>query len=204
MRPGSVEGKTGRGHVVRGTHAEELRPSRLRTPYFAGGRSEGLGKPTPVFVVQAVDVEVDKETGKVRVLSCAVAQDTGLAINPGLVEGQMQGAVTQGIGWALSEGYLFEDGRLKNPTFLDYRMPIAPDVPYIETILVEHASDATPYGIRGVGEAPIVPTLATIANAIHDACGARLLELPMTPEAVLAKIRGRKEKRCTSRGTGPD
>jgi len=159
-------------------------------PITASGCSEPLGRPTPVFVVQAADVEVDKETGKVTVLSCAAAQDTGLAINPGIVGGQMQGAVAQGIGWALTEGYVFEDGVMKNPTFLDYRMPIAPDVPFIETILVEKPSEATPYGIRGVGEAPMVPTLATIANAIHSAVGVRLTELPMTPEAVLAKIKG--------------
>ena len=159
-------------------------------PLMASGRSDPFGKPTPAFVVLAVDVEVDKETGKVIVLSCAAAQDTGLAVNPTMIEGQIQGAVAQGIGWALTEGYAFENGVMKNPTFLDYRMPTALDVPYIDTILVEHGSDAPPYGIRGVGEPPMVPTLAAIANAVHGATGVRLLELPMTPEAVLEKIRG--------------
>jgi CO/xanthine dehydrogenase Mo-binding subunit len=126
----------------------------------------------------------------VTVLSCAAAQDTGLAINPIIIEGQIQGAVAQGIGWALTEGYFFENGVMKNPTFLDYRMPTALDVPFIETILVEHDSGAPPYGIRGVGEPPMVPTLAAIANAVHSATGVRLLELPMTPEAVLEKMKG--------------
>jgi CO/xanthine dehydrogenase Mo-binding subunit len=161
-------------------------------PLYASGRSDPLGKPTPVFVVQAADVQVDRETGKVTVLSYAACQDTGLSINPAIIEGQIQGAVAQGIGWALTEGYVYEKGVMKNPTFLDYRMPIAPDVPHIETILVEHASDAIPYGIRGVGEPPMVPTLAAIANAVHSASGVRLLELPMTPEAVLEKIKGGK------------
>ena len=161
-------------------------------PLVASGRSDPLGKPTPVFVVQAADVQVDRETGKVTVVSYAVCQDTGLSINPSIIEGQIQGAVAQGIGWALTEGYVYEKGVMKNPTFLDYRMPIAPDVPRIETILVEHASDAIPYGIRGVGEPPMVPTLAAIANAVHSASGVRLLELPMTPEAVLDKIKGGK------------
>jgi CO/xanthine dehydrogenase Mo-binding subunit len=162
-------------------------------PITGSGCSEPLGKPTPVFAVEAADVEVDKETGKVRVLSYAVAQDTGLAINPAIVEGQIQGAVAQGIGWALTEGYVFEDGVMKNPTFLDYRMPIAADVPFIDTLLVEVASDVTPYGIRGVGEPPMVPTLATISNAIHSAAGVRLRELPMTPEAVLSAMKNREK-----------
>jgi xanthine dehydrogenase molybdenum-binding subunit len=162
-------------------------------PITCSGCSEPLGKPTPVFAVEAADVEVDKETGKVRVLSYAVAQDTGLAINPAIVEGQIQGAVAQGIGWALTEGYVYEDGVMRNPTFLDYRMPTAADVPFIETMIVEVASDVTPYGIRGVGEPPMVPTLATIANAIHSAVGVRLTELPMTPEAVLSAIKSREQ-----------
>jgi CO/xanthine dehydrogenase Mo-binding subunit len=116
-----------------------------------------------------------------------------LAINPAIVEGQIQGAVAQGIGWALTEGYVFEDGVMRNPTFLDYRMPVAADVPFIETMLVEVASDVTPYGIRGVGEPPMVPTLATIANAIHSAAGVRLKELPMTPEAVLSAMKSQKK-----------
>ncbi len=145
---------------------------------------------TPVLAVHAADVEVDPRTGKVKVLSYAAAQDTGLAINPTLVEGQMQGAVVQGIGWALSENYVFRDGIMEGATLLDYRMPTAADVPFIDTILVEVSSGFTPYGIRGVGEPPLVPAPAAMANAIQSAIGVRLKELPMTPEAVLKKIKG--------------
>jgi CO/xanthine dehydrogenase Mo-binding subunit len=107
------------------------------------------------------------------------------------VEGQIQGAVAQGIGWALSENYVFHKGVMQNATLLDYRMPTAADVPFVDTLLVEVRFDASPFGIRGVGEPPIVPSLATIANAIHSATGVRLQELPMTPEAIFNRIKTR-------------
>jgi len=160
------------------------------TPITGRGSSKGLQQ-SPVFAVEVADVEVDKETGKVKVQSYAVAQDVGLAINPTLVEGQMQGAVAQGIGWALSENYILYKGVMQNATLLDYRMPTAADVPFVDTLLVEVSFDASPYGIRGVGEPPIVPSLGTIANAIHSATGVRLKELPMTPEAILNGIKTR-------------
>jgi xanthine dehydrogenase molybdenum-binding subunit len=160
------------------------------SPITGQGSNEGL-QLSPVFVVGVADVEVDKETGKVRVLSYAVAQDVGLAINPTLVEGQIQGAVAQGIGWALSENYIFHKGVMQNATLLDYRMPTAADVPFIDTLLVEVSFDASPFGIRGVGEPPLVPSLAAIANAIHSATGVRLKALPMTPEAILRSIKTR-------------
>jgi CO/xanthine dehydrogenase Mo-binding subunit len=163
--------------------------SPTESPICGSGASELVGLQTPVFAVQSADVEVDRETGKTKVISYAAVQDTGLTINPTLVEGQIQGAVVQGIGWALNEGYVWPDGVMENATFLDYRMPTAADVPFIETLLVEVGSDQIPYGIRGVGEPPIVPTLATVANAIHSATGVRLKELPMTPEAVLRKLK---------------
>jgi xanthine dehydrogenase molybdenum-binding subunit len=162
-------------------------------PVTGSGVGELLGEQTPVFAVQVADVEVDEETGKVTVLSYTAAQDAGLAINPTIVEGQMQGAVAQGIGWALSENYMFREGVMENPTFLDYRMPIAPDLPFIETMLVEVDSKIVPYGIRGVGEPPIVPVPAAVANAIHSATGVRIKELPMTPEVVLGKMKSREK-----------
>ena len=115
----------------------------------------------------------------------------GLAINPTLVEGQIQGAISQGIGWALMENYVFEKGVLQNATFLDYRMPTATNLPFMETLLVEVRSDTGTYGIRPVGEPPMVPTLATIANAIHDAVRVRLKELPMSPETLFWSLRVR-------------
>jgi len=158
------------------------------SPITGRGSCKGL-KQSPVLAVEVADVEVDKETGKVKVLSYVAAQDVGLAINPTLVEGQIQGAVAQGIGWALSENYIFHKGVMQNATLLDYRMPTATDVPFVDTLLVEVSFDASPFGIRGVGEPPIVPSLATIANAIHSATGVRLKELPMTPEAILNSIK---------------
>ena len=157
-----------------------------------GRGSVGGNTPVPVAAVQMADVEVDKETGKVKVLSYAAAQDVGFAINPTLIEGQMQGAVAQGIGRALMENYIFQQGVMQNPNFLDYRMPTAADLPFVETMLVEVSSGIEPFGARGVGEPSIVPTLATIANAIHSATGVRLKELPMTPESVLWAMRAQE------------
>ncbi|HZZ71653.1 MAG TPA: xanthine dehydrogenase family protein molybdopterin-binding subunit [Pirellulales bacterium] len=137
------------------------------------------------FGVQIADVEVDPETGKTTVLRYTVVQDAGQAIHPSYVEGQMQGGATQGIGWALNEEYFFDpQGRMQNASFLDYRMPTALDVPLIETIIVEVPNPSHPYGVRGVGETPIVPPVATMANAIYRATGARLRTLPMSPPQV--------------------
>ena len=109
-------------------------------------------------------------------------QDVGRAIHPSYVEGQMQGGVTQGIGWALNEEYIYDkDGRLENPGFLDYRVPVASDLPMIEAVLVEVPNPKHPYGARGVGEVPIVPPMAAVANAIADATGIRMRNLPMSP-----------------------
>jgi CO/xanthine dehydrogenase Mo-binding subunit len=143
----------------------------------------------PMFAVQVADLEVDRETGEIRIRSYAAAQDVGRAINPTLVEGQIQGGVAQGIGWALTENYIYEKGLLQNASLMDYLMPTPADVPNIETLLVEIQSATGPFGIRGVGEPPIVPALATLANAIHSAAGVRLKELPMTPEVILRALK---------------
>ena len=138
------------------------------------------------FAVHIVDVEVDPETGKVDILRYTALQDAGKAIHPGYVEGQMQGGVSQGIGWALNEEYVFNDkGQMVNSSFLDYRMPTSLDVPMIDTVIVEVANPGHPYGARGVGEIPIVPPLAAIANAIHGAIGIRMRNLPMSPGNIL-------------------
>jgi CO/xanthine dehydrogenase Mo-binding subunit len=141
------------------------------------------------FATHIADVEVDPETGKVDVIRYTAVQDAGTAIHPSYVEGQMQGGVVQGIGWALNEEYVYdEQGRLRNASLLDYRMPTALDVPMIETIIVEVPNPGHPFGVRGVGEVPIVPPPAAIAAAIHDAVGVRLRELPMAPHRVCAAI----------------
>ena len=143
----------------------------------------------PSFGTHVVDVEVDKETGRVDILRYTVIQDAGKAVHPAYVEGQFQGGAVQGIGWALNEEYVYgEDGKLQNPGFLDYRIPVASDVPMIDTVIVECANPNHPYGVRGVGETPIVPPMAAIANAIEQATGIRFTELPMSPPKVLKAL----------------
>jgi CO/xanthine dehydrogenase Mo-binding subunit len=141
------------------------------------------------FGTHIVDLEVDTETGKVAVLRYTAVQDAGKAIHPAYVEGQMQGGAAQGIGWALNEEYYMgESGNMENSTFLDYRIPTTLDVPMIETIIVEVPNPAHPYGVRGVGETPIIPPVAAIANALHDALGVRFYQTPMKPGRVLAEM----------------
>lgn len=138
------------------------------------------------FSTQICDVEVDPDTGRVTILRYLVTQDAGRAIHPDYVEGQMQGGAVQGIGWALNEEYIFDgNGVMENPGFLDYRMPVASDLPMIDTVVVEVPNPDHPYGVRGVGEVGIVPPMAAVANAIHAATGMRLRELPMSPVRVL-------------------
>ena len=137
------------------------------------------------YAANIVDLEVDPETGKVDILRYTALQDVGKAIHPSYVEGQIQGGTAQGVGWALNEEYFMsEDGRMLNASLLDYRMPTSYDLPMIETVLVEVPSALHPFGVRGVGEANIVPPPAAIANAIHDATGVRMDRLPMSPGAV--------------------
>jgi len=143
----------------------------------------------PGFGVHIVDVEVDLETGKVSILRYTAVQDVGTAIHPAYVEGQLQGGAAQGVGWALNEEYIYDDrGRLLNASLLDYRMPTALDLPMIDTVLVEVANPGHPYGVRGVGEVPIVPPAAAIANAIYHATGVRMAELPMSPARITAAL----------------
>ena len=142
------------------------------------------------FGTHVVDVEVDPETGRTTVLRYLVVQDAGRAIHPSYVEGQFQGGAAQGIGWALNEEYIYgEDGTLQNAGFLDYRVPVASDLPMIDTIIVEVPSDSHPFGVRGVGETGIAPPLPAIANAIADATGKRLRHLPISPPKVLTAIK---------------
>ena len=141
------------------------------------------------FATNIVDVEVDPETGKVAILRYTAVQDAGKAIHPSYVEGQIQGGVAQGIGWALNEEYYIgDDDRMQNATFLDYRMPISLDLPMIDTVIVEVANPGHPYGVRGVGEVSIVPPMAAIANAIYDATGVRMRTLPMNPAVVVKAL----------------
>ncbi len=142
------------------------------------------------FATHMVDTEVDPETGAVKVLRYTVFQDAGKAVHPAYVEGQFQGGAVQGIGWALNEEYIYgEDGRLQNAGFLDYRIPVASDLPMIEPVILEIPNPGHPYGVRGVGETSIVPPLAAIANSVSRGAGVRLSSLPMSPPKVLAAMK---------------
>jgi CO/xanthine dehydrogenase Mo-binding subunit len=156
--------------------------SSLNTEGAAGG-----------FGTHICDGEVDPETGRVQVVRYTAFQDVGRAIHPSYVEGQIQGGVAQGIGWAINEECIFDaNGKLDNASFLDYRMPVACDLPMIEAVMIEVPNDKHPHGVRGVGEVPIVPPLAAVANAVKKAIGRRLTELPMSPPKVLAALSATK------------
>ena len=164
-----------------------------KTPPVLGKANPAFTQQAPAFAAQLARLELDPDTGEVTLLDFVVVQDVGKAINPMGVAGQMQGGAVQSIGMALTEGLLFDDsGRLTNPSLLDYRKLTAADLPNLETIIVEVPAPAGPFGARGVGEPPIIPAPAAIANAIQNATGARLTELPMSPERIaLALVNGK-------------
>ncbi|MFL5654567.1 MAG: xanthine dehydrogenase family protein molybdopterin-binding subunit [Ktedonobacteraceae bacterium] len=178
--------------VVRGTPNKsvdltEIAASSMRfagqyEPIYGRGRA-AVKQSSPMFAVHVAKVAVDPDTGEVRVLDYVAVQDVGFAINPAEVEGQIYGGVTQGIGWALFEGLIYdEDGQALTSTLMDYALPLSKDVPHITPILVEIPSALGPFGAKGVGEPPVVPVGAAIANAIFDAVGVHVRQLPMTPE----------------------
>jgi CO/xanthine dehydrogenase Mo-binding subunit len=161
-----------------------------RTGGPIGGKAhinaQGAG---PGFGTHICDVEVDRETGNVTILRYTAVQDVGRAIHPSYVEGQIQGGAAQGIGWALNEEYIYDkDGRLENAGFLDYRVPVASDLPMIDTVMVEVPNPRHPFGVKGVGEVPIVPPMAAVANAIFDAIGVRMPDLPISPPRLRAAL----------------
>ena len=146
----------------------------------------GLG---PVVAGNIIDVEVDPETGKVDILRCTAFIDAGTAMQPDYVDGQVQGATAQGIGWALNEEFFYtENGTIANATLLDYRMPTSLDLPMIESVIVEVPNPRHPFGVRGVGEAPIIPPLPAMANAVSNATKVRMTNLPLTPYSILKAL----------------
>jgi CO/xanthine dehydrogenase Mo-binding subunit len=146
----------------------------------------------PGFGTHICDVEVDPDTGRVQVVRYTAVQDVGKAVHPSYVEGQLQGGVAQGIGWALNEEYFYdENGVLQNAGFLDYRIPVASDLPMVDTVLIEVPNPGHPHGVRGVGGVPIVPPLAAVANAAFRATGVRFYRLPMSPPRVLEALQSR-------------
>ena len=168
----------------------ELARNSARTGGPVSGRASlNAQGPGPSFSVNMADVQVDEETGRATVTGFTAIQDAGRAIHPDYVEGQMQGGAAQGIGWALNEEYLYDaNGVMDNPGFLDYRVPVASDLPMIETQIVEVPNVNHPYGVRGVGETPIVAPLAAVGNAVSQAIGVRMTDLPLSPPKVLEAI----------------
>jgi CO/xanthine dehydrogenase Mo-binding subunit len=144
----------------------------------------GYPSPAMVFATHIAEVEIDPDTGKVDVINFVAAHDLGRAINPLLVEGQIEGAVAQGIGWALTEDLKFENGKIVNPNFHDYKILTIKDVPKITSILVETIDPNGPFGAKGIGECAMVPTAPAVINAIYDAIGVRIKDLPATPEKI--------------------
>jgi CO/xanthine dehydrogenase Mo-binding subunit len=148
----------------------------------------------PAYSAHIVDVEVDPETGNVKILRYVAAQDVGKAINPLSVRGQIEGAVMQGLGQAMSEAYLFGNGRMQNPTFLDYKIFSSLDSPKVEVHLVESADEGGPFGAKGVGEPSLIPAPAALANAVFDAVGVRILDLPVTREKIVRALREKNQR----------
>jgi CO/xanthine dehydrogenase Mo-binding subunit len=195
--PEAVKWENGAAHPA-SPNAGQFEPLTLaelaaRAPAMGGPIGAGVQLNTEGaeggFGTHICDVEVDVELGIVRVIRYTAVQDVGRAIHPGYVEGQMQGGVAQGIGWALNEEYIYnKDGKVDNPGFLDYRMPVCSDLPMIDTVMVEVPNPKHPQGVKGVGEVPLVPVMAAVANAVHNALGKRFYGLPMSPPRVLAAL----------------
>jgi CO/xanthine dehydrogenase Mo-binding subunit len=191
-----VKWEDGAAHGLNGASDKDPMPLHVLAPQLSmtGGPVTGSAQVNPPaagpgFATHICDVEVDPETGRTEVVRYTTIQDAGKAVHPSYVEGQMQGGAAQGIGWALNEEYVWDrDGVVENPGFLDYRMPVASDLPMIDTVIVEVPNPIHPYGVRGVGETPIVPPLATVANAMRSATGVRFESLPMSPPKVLDAI----------------
>jgi CO/xanthine dehydrogenase Mo-binding subunit len=181
---------TGAGHGNLSLSLKEIAAAAANTGGPIAGHSEIVADGAGVsFATHICDVEVDPETGATRVLRYTVIQDAGKAVHPTYVEGQYQGGAAQGIGWALNEEYVYgQDGRLQNPGFLDYRIPVCSDLPMIDTQILEIPNPNHPYGVRGVGETSIVPPLAAVANAVSNAVGVRMTHIPMSPPRILAAL----------------
>jgi len=173
----------------------------VATAHFSSSTTQinaetGQGDPfqTYVYATQIADVEVDTETGVVKVLRIVAAHDVGKAINPAFVEGQISGGIAFGLGQALTENIVIEKGRTLNPNFTDYLIPTSADIPEMQTIIVEENEPSGPFGAKFVGEPPSLPTAPAIINAIYDAVGVRIKDLPATPEKILQALKEKKQK----------
>jgi CO/xanthine dehydrogenase Mo-binding subunit len=197
ISPEAVEWKDGKAYPA-GPNAGSFEPLSVEEIAMKAGRTGGpIAADVSInaqgagagFATHICDVEVDRETGHVKILRYTAIQDVGRAIHPSYVEGQIQGGVTQGIGWALNEEYVYDkQGRLDNAGFLDYRVPVASDLPMIEAVMVEVPNPRHPFGARGVGEVPIVPPMAAVANAVRNAVGLAMRDLPISPPKLRAAL----------------
>jgi len=197
ISPDAVDWKDGQA-VPAGANAGGFDPLSLAAIAAKAGKTGGpIGSEVsvnaqgagPGFGAHICDVEVDRETGHTTIVRYTAIQDVGRAIHPSYVEGQIQGGAVQGIGWALNEEYIYDaKGKMDNAGFLDYRVPVASDLPMIEAVLVEVPNTRHPFGVRGVGEVPIVPPMGAIGNAIRDAIGIRMHSLPMSPPKLRAAM----------------
>jgi CO/xanthine dehydrogenase Mo-binding subunit len=188
----AVKGVPGKSVTLAQIAGASMRFAGQYEPIYGRGRSANKVS-SPMFTAHLARVAVDPDTGEVRILDYVAAQDVGFGINPAEVEGQIQGGIVQGIGWALLEGFSYdENGQLLTSTLMDYALPHIQDVPNITTMLVEIPSALGPFGAKGVGEPPVVPVGAAVANAIHDAIGVRMTQLPMTSEQVFTTMNSRQ------------
>lgn len=191
VEPGMVTWSQGAAHYAEHSLTFEALAQRAGTMGGPLTFSSSLTAATaaPAFGVHICDAEVDKETGRTTITRYTAIQDAGKAIHPDYVEGQMQGGAVQGIGWALNEEYLYDDdGVLENPGFLDYRIPVASDLPFIDTVIVEVPNPLHPFGVKGVGEVPIVPPMPAIAEAVYQSTGVRFRNLPLNPPTIVAGL----------------
>src|SRR5438045_3754530 len=164
-------------------------PGSSKTPNFSASYT---------FAAHAVEVEVDRATGHIKILDYVAAHDIGKAINPMMVEGQIIGGVAMGLGAVLGEELIYENGRPVNPSYLNYALPRAADVPRVRPILIEDPDPNGPYGAKSIGELAVIPAAPAVANAIYDAVGIRLRELPFTPDKVLGALAERDGRRARS------
>jgi len=191
-----VKGSPDKGLSLR--EVAQLSMTHERGPIISAQSASQFSE-QPACAAHVADVEVDAETGNVKILRYVAAQDAGTAINPLSVKGQIEGAIMQGLGQAMSEACLFSNGKVQNASFLDYKIFSALDAPKVELHLLDYAADDGPFGAKGVGEPPLVPGPALIANAVYDAVGVRIHDLPVTPEKILKALR-EKEGRRESEG----
>ena len=191
---GMTVGEASRLHLYRPNGEGIFARATWDAPTQMADKETFYGNPAPAysFAAATAEIEVDTETGQVRLLDVFAADDCGKALNPLAVEGQIHGCLSQGIGWALYEGYKFESGRLVNGNFADYNMPTAEALPELRSTIVESYDPNGPYGAKGASETALVPIAGAIANAVDDALGVRINSLPITPEKVLAVLRERK------------